>query len=89
MVLLIWFETSNLGVPYLNWVISYYIILRGSAGTPKCITNVDVMHKNIKFQLFRVGSNNCSFTYNFAVFTAVLVATRTEVLVGGARKNRH
>ena len=69
-----------------------YIILRGSAGTPKCITNVDVMPNNITFQIFSVRSNYCSFTYdelydyekprgtriyNTASFTAVYVNQRT------------
>ena len=46
-----------IGVLHLNQEIRYYIILRGSAGTPKCITNVDVMPNNITFQMFRVRSN--------------------------------
>ena len=77
-----------IGVLHLNQEIRYYIILRGSAGTPKCITNVDVMHNHIKFKLLMVRSNYCSFTFNLAVFTAVLVSTQPKVLAGGVRKTR-
>ena len=50
----------------LNWVIRYYIILIGSARTPKCITSVDVMPNNnyiITFEMLMVCSNCCRFTF--------------------------
>ena len=68
-------ETIYIGVLHLNWVIRYYIILSGSAGTPKCITNVDIIPTNITCQMYRVCSNYCSFTSGVAVFTTVLLTT--------------
>ena len=64
--------TNYLGVPNLNWEISYYIILSGSPGPPKCITNVDVMPNNtiIMFHRFRV-----------AVVTAVIFTKNVKVTV--------